>query len=103
MLSASLEAAELLELAHWKDDVALEAALAKPDFRRRLGEECADFFLYLLAPRSLLGNRVDAEAQPAAQDLRPSYLARGGLGPAEGEGQHSGRGSAGPVDLHLQE
>jgi hypothetical protein len=35
MLSVSLEAAELLELAQWKDDAALEAALAKPDFRRR--------------------------------------------------------------------
>jgi hypothetical protein len=39
MLSVSLEAAELLELAQWKDEAALEAALAKPDFRRRLGEE----------------------------------------------------------------
>ena len=36
MLSVSLEAAELLDLAQWKDDAALEAALAKPDFRRRL-------------------------------------------------------------------
>lgn len=35
MPSVSLEAAELLELAQWKDDSALEAALAKPDFRRR--------------------------------------------------------------------
>ena len=43
MLSVSLEAAELLELAQWKDDAALEAALAKPDFRRRLGEDCPGF------------------------------------------------------------
>ena len=48
MLSVSPEAAELLDLAQWKDDAALEAALANPDFRRRLGEQCADFFLCLL-------------------------------------------------------
>lgn len=62
MLSVSLEAAELLELAHWKDDAALEAALAKPDFRRRLGEECADFFLYLLMACERAGVDLTAAA-----------------------------------------
>lgn len=48
MLSVSLEAAELLELAQWRDDAELETAVADPAFRARLGEECADILLYLL-------------------------------------------------------
>ena len=48
MLSLSLEAAELLELAQWKDEATLEAALDDPAFRARLGEECADVLIYLL-------------------------------------------------------
>lgn len=48
MLSLSLEAAELLELAQWRDDAETDAAIEDPDFRARLGEECADVFLYLL-------------------------------------------------------
>ena len=48
MLSLSLEAAELLELAQWKDDGEIEAAAGEAAFRARLGEECADVLLYLL-------------------------------------------------------
>lgn len=48
ILSLSLEAAELLELAQWKRDEELEEALGDPAFRTRLGEECADVFVYLL-------------------------------------------------------
>lgn len=48
ILSVSLEAAELLELGQWKDDAEIEAAIADPEFRERLSEECADVFLYLL-------------------------------------------------------
>jgi NTP pyrophosphatase (non-canonical NTP hydrolase) len=62
MLSVSLEASELLELAQRKDDAALEAALAKPDFRRRLGEECADFFLCLLTVCERAGIDLTAAA-----------------------------------------
>lgn len=48
ILSVSLEAAELLELGQWKDDAEIEAAIADPEFRARLSEECADVFLNLL-------------------------------------------------------
>ena len=48
MLSLNLEASELLELAQWKDDTEIDAALDDPAFRARMAEECADVFLYLL-------------------------------------------------------
>ena len=48
LVSLALEAAELLELTQWKGDAELDARLADAEFRRRLEEECADVFLYLL-------------------------------------------------------
>ncbi len=49
LVSLNLEAAELLELAQWKDDREVEAlAAGDSDFRRRLAEESADVLLYLL-------------------------------------------------------
>jgi NTP pyrophosphatase (non-canonical NTP hydrolase) len=48
MVSLNLEASEVLELAQWVDDTELEARLDHSGFRERLGEECADVFLYLL-------------------------------------------------------
>lgn len=48
ILSVSLESAELLELTQWKDDDAVETAVADPAMRDRLAEECADVLLYLL-------------------------------------------------------
>jgi NTP pyrophosphatase (non-canonical NTP hydrolase) len=48
MVSLNLEATELLELGQWKDDAAVEQAVADPAFRARLAEECADVLLYLL-------------------------------------------------------
>ncbi len=49
ILSANLEAAEILELTQWKDDEAVErAAQGDMEFRAALAEECADVFLYLL-------------------------------------------------------
>lgn len=48
LLSLSLEAAELLELAQWLTDQELEERLDDPGVQARLREECADIFLYLL-------------------------------------------------------
>jgi len=48
MLSLNLEAAELLELAQWRDDAEIDDSVRDPEFRARLGEECADVLLYLL-------------------------------------------------------
>ena len=49
LISLTLEAAEALELAQWKTDEELEAALkGDAKLRARLEEECADVLLYLL-------------------------------------------------------
>ncbi len=49
LLSLALEAAEALELAQWKTDAELDAALEGDEkLRARLEEECADVLLYLL-------------------------------------------------------
>ncbi len=48
LVSLNLEAAELLELIQWKDDVTIERESTTPEFKERLAEECADIFLYLL-------------------------------------------------------
>lgn len=48
IVSAGLEASELLELTQWKTDEEVETLGLDPVFRARLGEECADVLLYLL-------------------------------------------------------
>lgn len=49
IVSLNLEASELLELAQWKTDEALESSLESDEaFRDNLKDECADVFLYLL-------------------------------------------------------
>lgn len=48
LMSLAIESAELLELAQWKDDGALEAEIHKPEVKARVEEEVADVFLYLL-------------------------------------------------------
>ncbi len=62
MVSLALEAAELLEVAQWKTDDQLDAALADPALHRRLEEECADVLLYLL----LLAERAGIDLARAA-------------------------------------
>ncbi|MDH5558482.1 MAG: nucleotide pyrophosphohydrolase [Alphaproteobacteria bacterium] len=64
MISAGLEAAEIMELTQWKDDEAVErAAREDTQFRARLAEECADVFLYLL----LICERADIDLAEAAE------------------------------------
>ena len=62
MLSLNLEAAELLELAQWRDDAEVETALSDPAFRARLAEECADVLLYLLLICERAGIDLDVAA-----------------------------------------
>jgi NTP pyrophosphatase (non-canonical NTP hydrolase) len=62
MLSLNLEAAELLELGQWKSDDEIEAAVADPEFRARLGEECADVLIYLLLICERAGINLEAAA-----------------------------------------
>ena len=64
MISLNLEAAELLELAQWKDDAEMEAAVCDPAFRARLAEECADVLIYLL----LICERTDIDLMSAASE-----------------------------------
>lgn len=81
ILSASLEAAEVMELVQWRDDDAVEqAAQGDADFRARLAEECADVLLYLLLICERAGIDL-AEAAVAKIDLNekkyPVEKARG--------------------------
>jgi NTP pyrophosphatase (non-canonical NTP hydrolase) len=62
MLSLNLEAAEVLELTQWKRDDEIETAVADPEFRARLAEECADVLLYLL----LICERAGIDLEAAA-------------------------------------
>jgi len=48
-LSASIEAAELLELFQWKDAGEVEAFASSEEGRRRIGEESADVLILLLS------------------------------------------------------
>ncbi len=48
MVSLSLEAGEVLELAQWKSDEELEALVAEPQGKEALADECADVLAYLL-------------------------------------------------------
>jgi NTP pyrophosphatase (non-canonical NTP hydrolase) len=64
MVSLNLEAAELLELAQWKDDAEVDAALSDPGFRAGLAEEGADVLIYLL----LIFERAGIDLGAAAAD-----------------------------------
>lgn len=72
LLSLNLEAAELLELAQWKDDAAVEELAADPAFRARLAEECADVLLYLL----LICERAGIDLGRAAAEKIETNAAR---------------------------
>lgn len=48
MISLNIEATELIELAQWKDENQIVAALKEPDALEALADECADVFVYLL-------------------------------------------------------
>lgn len=64
LLSVSIEAAELLELAQWQDEKETEACLGDPDFRTALAHECADVLIYLL----LIGERAGFDLVKAASE-----------------------------------
>ncbi len=81
MLSLNLEAAELLELAQWKEDAELEAELSEPEFRARLAEECADVLLYLL----LICERAGIDLTRAASEKIESNAAKYPINKARGK------------------
>jgi len=62
IVSANIEAGELLELTQWKDSQALEDAITDPAFRTRLSEEVSDVFLYLLLIAERAGIDIVEEA-----------------------------------------
>lgn len=73
LLSVSLEAAELLELAQWKTDAELEAQLQDPTVRDRLAEECADVLLYLLLVAERAGIDLAAAAHAKIERNAEKY------------------------------
>lgn len=80
MLSVGIEAAELLELAQWKDEAETEALAGDAAFREALGQECADVLIYLLLVCERAGIDL-AEAASAKIDINaekyPVEKARG--------------------------
>ena len=64
ILSLSLEASELLELAQWKPEEKFEKEARTEPLQQRLREECADVLLYLL----LIAERSGIDLQQAAAD-----------------------------------
>jgi NTP pyrophosphatase (non-canonical NTP hydrolase) len=80
MLSLSLEAAELLEVAQWKSDEEIEAAVRDAGMRERVAEECADILLYLLLIAEKSGiDLAEAAARKIArnEEKYPVEKARG--------------------------
>lgn len=64
IISANLEASELLELTQWKSDEELERLKPDAGFQAQLRDECADVFLYLL----LIAEEGGFDLLRAAQD-----------------------------------
>ncbi len=64
IVSLNLEAAELLELTQWKSAGDFDREAEGADMRRRLAEECADVFIYLL----LIAERTGIDLPSAAAD-----------------------------------
>lgn len=80
ILSLSLEASELLELAQWKPEKDFEKEAASDAMNQRLQEECADVLLYLLliAERTGIDLKRAAANKIAANDLKyPVAKSRG--------------------------
>lgn len=64
IVSLNLEAGELLELTQWKSEVEFDREAEGTDMRRRLAEECADIFIYLL----LIAERTGIDLAVATAD-----------------------------------
>lgn len=64
IVSLNLEAGELLELTQWKSEVEFDREAEGADLRRRLAEECADIFIYLL----LIAERTGIDLPAATAD-----------------------------------
>jgi NTP pyrophosphatase (non-canonical NTP hydrolase) len=79
IMSAAMEAAEIMELTQWKDDEALEsAAQGDTQFRAALAEECADVFLYLLFDLRTRRHRPDRGRDVENRAQRPQISGRQG-------------------------
>lgn len=80
IISLNLEAAELLELTQWKGEAVVEEAIAEEAFAKRLAEECADVFLYLLLIAERAGidlGRAASQKIAANERKYPVEKARG--------------------------
>ena len=80
IVSLNLEAAELLELTQWKSAGDFDREAEGADMRRRLAEECADIFIYLLliAERTGIDLPSAAAGKIAANDAKyPADKVRG--------------------------
>jgi NTP pyrophosphatase (non-canonical NTP hydrolase) len=64
VMSASIEAGELLETVQWESDEEIAALVADPAQRKHLEHECADVLMYLLLTADAAGfDLVEAAAE----------------------------------------
>ena len=64
MISLSLEASELLEIAQWKDEEKLRESLNSQEIKTAISDECADIFIFLL----LVCRECDIDPKQATLD-----------------------------------
>ncbi|CAB3762658.1 nucleotide pyrophosphohydrolase [Paraburkholderia solisilvae] len=64
IVSASIEAGELLETVQWKTDDEIDAFVADPAQRKHLEHECADVLMYLM----LIAEKAGFDLVEAAAD-----------------------------------
>jgi NTP pyrophosphatase (non-canonical NTP hydrolase) len=64
IVSASIEAGELLETVQWKTDAGIDALVADPVQRKHLEHECADVLMYLM----LIAEKAGFDLVEAAAD-----------------------------------
>ncbi|MFC0402264.1 nucleotide pyrophosphohydrolase [Paraburkholderia rhizosphaerae] len=64
IVSASIEAGELLETVQWKTDDEIDALVADPAQRKHLEHECADVLMYLM----LIADKAGFDLVEAAAD-----------------------------------
>ena len=83
IVSLNLEAAELLELTQWKSERDFDREAENAEMRRRIAEECADVFIYLLLIAERTGFDLPAAAAEKIRANDAKYPADKARGRAE--------------------
>lgn len=68
-----VEAAELNEVVQWKDETEIQSELLDPEFKKKLSDECADVFVYLLLISERMGIDLIEVARSKVQENAKKY------------------------------